>query len=56
MINEQLADLGIQLHFSEIKGPIMDRLGKTEFIHHLSGRVYPSHFAAYTALRNITSS
>ncbi len=42
-INDTLLELGIKLHLSEVKGPIMDRLTNTEFFQTLSGNYYLSH-------------
>jgi SulP family sulfate permease len=42
-INLRLKDSGIELHLSEVKGPVMDVLAHTEFIKHLSGQVFLSH-------------
>lgn len=49
-INHRLKDLGIGLHLSEVKGPVMDRLKKTHFLDHLNGRVFLSQFDAWTKL------
>ena len=49
-INHRLADVGIKLHLSEVKGPVMDRLQQSDFLDHLSGRVFLSQFAADRAL------
>lgn len=49
-IEHRLQDAGIQLHLSEVKGPVMDRLGKTEFLQHLSGQVFLTHYQAISAL------
>lgn len=49
-LNEQLIDQGIKLHFSEVKGPVMDCLNRTGFIQHLSGQVFVSQFEAYQQL------
>ena len=45
-IEKRLSDSGIQLHLSEVKGPVMDRLAKTHFLAGLSGKVYLTHFQA----------
>ncbi|MBH1963961.1 MAG: sulfate permease [Comamonadaceae bacterium] len=45
-IDVRLRDAGLRLHLSEVKGPVMDRLKSTEFLHHLSGEVYLSHYQA----------
>ncbi len=49
-INRRLKDSGVKFSMSEIKGPVMDRLKRTEFFHHLTGKVYLSH---YQAIREI---
>ena len=52
-INHRLADAGIKLHLSEVKGPVMDRLQRTHFLEELSGKVYLSQARAYNeALRD----
>ncbi|OGB71561.1 MAG: sodium-independent anion transporter [Burkholderiales bacterium RIFOXYC12_FULL_65_23] len=49
-IDERLRTAGLQLHLSEIKGPVMDRLNRSDFLRHLSGRVFLSHHQAVLAL------
>jgi len=49
-LNRRLADAGLQLHLSEVKGPVMDRLETTHFIDHLSGQVFLSQFDAWQVL------
>ncbi len=49
-IDHRLHDMGITLHLSEVKGPVMDRLGRTKFLAELSGRVFLSQFAAVKEL------
>ena len=49
-INTRLKDLGIGLHLSEVKGPVMDRLRKTHFLDELNGRVFQSQFDAWRSL------
>jgi SulP family sulfate permease len=51
-INDTLSELGISLHLSEVKGPIMDRLQPTDFIKHLSGNCYLSQNRAVEALKD----
>ncbi|MEG3660336.1 SulP family inorganic anion transporter [Celeribacter halophilus] len=53
-INRRLADNGILLHLSEVKGPVMDRLQKSHFLHDLSGQVFLHQFAAMKALGDVT--
>ncbi|MEJ1997127.1 MAG: sulfate permease [Maritimibacter sp.] len=49
-INRRLGDMGITLHLSEVKGPVMDRLERTHFLSELKGEVYLSQYAAMRAL------
>ena len=51
-INERLAEQGMQLHLSEVKGPVMDRLQSTGFLQHLSGKVYLSQYRAFVDNRS----
>lgn len=49
-INQRLTELGIGLHLSEVKGPVMDRLKSTHFVHELNGRVFLSQYDAWRAM------
>jgi len=49
-IASRLKDSGIALHFSEIKGPVMDKLNTTQFLEHLHGRVFLTNYQAIQAL------
>ena len=49
-IEKRLRDSHIALHLSEVKGPVMDRLQATDFLQHLSGQVFMTHFQAIQAL------
>jgi SulP family sulfate permease len=49
-LNERLYEQGITLHISEMKGPVFDRLSKVEFLDHLHGNYYLSHFQAISDL------
>ncbi len=51
-INHRLADGGIKLHLSEVKGPVMDRLQKAHFLHDLTGQVFLSQDQAFSQLAN----
>ena len=51
-INQTLRELGIKLHLSEVKGPIMDKLAATRFFKSLSGNNYLSHNLAVEDLRD----
>lgn len=50
-INRRLDDLGVKLHLSEVKGPVMDRLARSHFLEDLTGRVFLSQYDAFAALR-----
>ncbi len=45
-IAARLRTAGIQLHFSEVKGPVMDRLRRTDFLEHFGGQVFISQYEA----------
>jgi SulP family sulfate permease len=45
-INERLKAGGVSFHLSEVKGPVMDRLNRTGFMDHLTGRVFLSQHQA----------
>jgi len=49
-IANRLKDSDISLHFSEIKGPVMDKLNTTHLLEHLHGRVFLTNFQAIQAL------
>ena len=49
-INHRLKDLGVGLHLSEVKGPVMDRLESTHFLEQLNGRVFLSQYDGWKAL------
>ena len=52
MINERLTELGIGLHLSEVKGPVMDALERSHLLHALNGHVYLSQHEAFTQLQS----
>ena len=52
-LNQELARQNKRLHFSFIKGPVMDVIGQTPLISELSGQVYLSTLDAVDALKNI---
>lgn len=45
-INERLKGMDINLHLSEVKGPVMDRLKRSRFFEHQTGKVFLSQFDA----------
>jgi SulP family sulfate permease len=49
-INHRLKGMDICLHLSEVKGPVMDKLKLTDFLRHLSGRVFTSQYDAFLEL------
>lgn len=49
-INHRLADAGIKVHLSEVKGPVMDRLRASHLLDDLTGRVFLSQDDAFAAL------
>ena len=49
-INERLKASGVSFHMSEVKGPVMDRLKRTDFFHHLTGKVFLSQHQAVSEL------
>lgn len=49
-INQRLKDMGVGLHLSEVKGPVMDRLERSHFLQDLNGQVFLSQFDAWKAL------
>jgi SulP family sulfate permease len=51
-VEHRLKDLGIRLHLSEVKGPVMDRLRGTDFLRNLSGSTHLSQHQAIKAIRS----
>ena len=49
-INTRLTGLGIGLHLSEVKGPVMDRLRKSHFLEALNGQVFQAQYDAWRLL------
>ncbi|WP_412564611.1 SulP family inorganic anion transporter [Thalassobius sp. MITS945101] len=49
-INHRLSDVGIKLHLSEVKGPVMDRLKRSHFLDEMTGTVFLSHYEAVCEL------
>jgi SulP family sulfate permease len=49
-VNARLKDAGVKLHLSEVKGPVMDRLRRSDFLDHLTGRVFLTQFGAMSYL------
>ena len=49
-INARLRASDVKLHFSEIKGPVMDQLQRSRFLEELSGSVFLSQYDAFATL------
>ncbi|MBF5057936.1 sulfate transporter [Alcanivorax sp. 521-1] len=49
-LNRRLADAGVTLHLSEVKGPVMDQLQRSDFLERLTGQVFLSHYQALETL------
>lgn len=47
--NHRLADAGVKLHLSEVKGPVMDALERSHLLRDLTGRVFLSQNEAFRA-------
>lgn len=50
-VSLRLKEQGIMLHLSEVKGPVMDALERTDFLEHLSGQVFLSQHQACEVLK-----
>lgn len=50
VIAQRLRDQEITLHLSEVKGPVMDRLRRSDFLDELDGQVFLTHHQAVSAL------
>ena len=46
-INARLKDMGVGLHLSEVKGPVMDRLKRSHLIQDLNGKIFLSQYDAW---------
>ena len=49
-VNSRLNESGVKLHLSEVKGPVMDQLKKTNFLDELTGEVFLTNFQAFLKL------
>ncbi|MCE8019127.1 sulfate permease [Halomonas sp. MCCC 1A11036] len=49
-INARLRDSRVTLHLAEVKGPVMDRLKRSNFLDDMTGRVFLSSYAAWREL------
>ena len=46
----RLKEQSIDLHFSEVKGPVMDRLKRSMFLDHLTGNIFLTQYQAMQRL------
>ena len=53
MLNHRLRAAGVQLHLSEVKGPVMDRLGRSHLLEELTGEVFLSQYDAFERLSGL---
>lgn len=49
-IVERLSAVGVQLHLSEVKGPVKDQLQRSDFLETFGGQVFVSQYAAMQVL------
>ena len=49
-LNDRLQAAGVRFHFSEVKGPVMDKLKRSHFLETLTGAVFLSHYDALITL------
>jgi SulP family sulfate permease len=49
-IDQTLRNANMQFHLSEVKGPVLDRLQRSDFIASMSGNLYVSHYQAWVDL------
>ncbi|MBU2960596.1 sulfate permease [Citreicella sp. C3M06] len=50
-LNTRLGENGIDLHLTEVKGPVMDKLKRSHFLDALTGQVFLSQYDAWVALK-----
>lgn len=53
-INLRLKEMGVGLHLSEVKGPVMDRLKTSELANHLNGQIFLSQYDAWRELKALS--
>jgi sulfate permease, SulP family len=51
-INHRLREQEVTLNLSEVKGPVMDALQKSDFLQQLSGQVFLTHHQAVNSLKH----
>jgi SulP family sulfate permease len=50
LIVDRLRQAGVTFHLSEVKGPVLDRLQRSPFLEHLTGRIFLSQHHAMATL------
>lgn len=50
-INKRLKESGVAFHLSEVKGPVMDQLEKSDLVKELTGKIFLTHYDAVDTLR-----
>ncbi|WP_217528762.1 SulP family inorganic anion transporter [Vibrio metschnikovii] len=50
LIAERVAQSGITMHLSEVKGPVMDEIQRSTFLEHFTGQIFISQFQAFSYL------
>jgi SulP family sulfate permease len=50
-INKRLAEGGITVHLAAVKGPVMDRLKRSQLLQELTGKVHLTQFDAVASIR-----
>lgn len=50
LIAERVAQSGITMHLSEVKGPVMDEMRRSTFLEHFTGQIFISQFQAFSHL------
>jgi SulP family sulfate permease len=52
-IADRLGSAGVGFHLSEVKGPVMDGLRRSDFFDHFKGRVFLSQYGAFRTLGTV---
>jgi len=50
-INHRLKDGGVTFHLSKVKGSVMDRLKRSQFLKELTGKVHLSQYDAVASIK-----
>jgi sulfate permease, SulP family len=50
-VAQRLESANIAFHLSEVKGPVMDALKRSDFFQHFKGQIFLSQFDAVSALK-----